>query len=691
MTDQWATPSGGASSSSAPLTPGDRPLKSPSHFPRSHFYTEGSDSGEDSHMLGFMGPSSSEDNFNSQVMVETGDESEGGTTSQLNPVSGRQNDTGEEIAAFEGTMDDQATLRMSRGSDASNSSEGSSVSSVRRRQNASLGKAPMREDSLGHSVSTAGYQADMSTTLDRVPSSSSSSRRNITSSRFNRRPSNQSSSSRRTSTQSNQSRRTSSSSPNSLAEESPRSSGNPTNSPPSDDGTPTISRSPSSVIQRPTRDRESVQSEVVVPRWQPDSEVTQCPICNAWFGWLNRKHHCRKCGRVVCNSCSPHRITIPYQYIVQPPDHPSPYSSAAYNRLHDPQGEGRTNTLEFGGGDRVRLCNPCVPDPNVAPPQTNQTGSNTEPRYNLGYHGRTRSSIVPSTSIPGSLPAESRFRLADHRSHTIRDQGTSNRYSPSGMNSTSRTAEEFQTWYRERAGMSSGQSARSRSSTVAGTGRDTTEDMFTFLRNVRGPSASIQAPPNATVSTAARRYIPSGEDLRTRPLPRPPQIQEEDECPICHHELPSRTLPNSETLRSDHIMSCIDRATSRMFIGTPTSTPPPQIPSATRPAPPITQSSAQSSSSHASTSSTVAAPPPLTSIPSGGPSQPRRTGVFPYIATEKDCQDDAECQICLEEYEPGLEMGRLECFCRFHLSCIRKWFEKHPGRCPMHQHDAYGY
>lgn len=188
----------------------------------------------------------------------------------------------------------------------------------------------------------------------------------------------------------------------------------------------------------------------------------------------------RKCGRVVCNSCSPHRITIPYQYIVQPPDHPSPYSSAAYNRLHDPQGEGRTNTLEFGGGDRVRLCNPCVPDPNVAPPQTNQTGSNTEPRYNLGYHGRTRSSIVPSTSVPGSLPAESRFRLADYRSHTIRDQGTSNRYSPSGMNSTSRTAEEFQTWYRERAGMSSGQSARSRSSTVAGTGRDTTEDMVSY-------------------------------------------------------------------------------------------------------------------------------------------------------------------------------------------------------------------
>lgn len=33
--------------------------------------------------------------------------------------------------------------------------------------------------------------------------------------------------------------------------------------------------------------------EFVVPRWQPDSEVTACPICRTGFSWLNRKHHCR--------------------------------------------------------------------------------------------------------------------------------------------------------------------------------------------------------------------------------------------------------------------------------------------------------------------------------------------------------------------------------------------------------------
>jgi hypothetical protein len=64
--------------------------------------------------------------------------------------------------------------------------------------------------------------------------------------------------------------------------------------------------------------------------------------------------------------------------------------------------------------------------------------------------------------------------------------------------------------------------------------------------------------------------------------------------------------------------------------------------------------------------------------------------VFPYKATEKDCVDDAECTVCFEEFEVGVDMGRLECFCRFHLSCIQRWFETRPGQCPVHQHDGGG-
>lgn len=123
----------------------------------------------------------------------------------------------------------------------------------------------------------------------------------------------------------------------------------------------------------------------ILPRWQPDSEVTKCPICGTPFSFWFRKHHCRKCGRVVCSLCSPHRITIPRQFIVRPPDPnnrspPSaivPAAAAAAivdltggdNNDNTPaQSQTRINPA-LGGGEEVRLCNPCVPDPNPEPPR----------------------------------------------------------------------------------------------------------------------------------------------------------------------------------------------------------------------------------------------------------------------------------------------------------------------------------
>lgn len=51
------------------------------------------------------------------------------------------------------------------------------------------------------------------------------------------------------------------------------------------------SRSTHTQPQRPSEGRRP--SDIVLPRWQPDAEVTICPICHTQFSIFVRKHHCR--------------------------------------------------------------------------------------------------------------------------------------------------------------------------------------------------------------------------------------------------------------------------------------------------------------------------------------------------------------------------------------------------------------
>lgn len=121
-----------------------------------------------------------------------------------------------------------------------------------------------------------------------------------------------------------------------------------------------------STLNHPESEEQSSprrHNSIVLPRWQPDAEVTYCPICSTQFSWFNRKHHCRKCGRVVCAICSQHRVTIPHEFIVHPPQDTS--SSDRRPSLSQRDTEAASTTC---GGTKVRLCNPCVPDPNTLPP-----------------------------------------------------------------------------------------------------------------------------------------------------------------------------------------------------------------------------------------------------------------------------------------------------------------------------------
>jgi hypothetical protein len=48
--------------------------------------------------------------------------------------------------------------------------------------------------------------------------------------------------------------------------------------------------------------------------WVPDGEVNTCMHCKkSQFSLVNRRHHCRKCGQVVCSPCSSKRFLLPAQ------------------------------------------------------------------------------------------------------------------------------------------------------------------------------------------------------------------------------------------------------------------------------------------------------------------------------------------------------------------------------------------
>lgn len=350
----------------------------------------------------------------------------------------------------------------------------------------------------------------------------------------------------------------------------------------------------------------------------------------------------RKCGRVVCATCSPHRIIIPHQYIVRLPGSDISMPSSL---LVDGMGAGYFDVNGLSGGERVRLCNPCVPDPNTAPPES-PTPLIGSPR---SAHHRSRSSLGGShgTTHPSNrygavfTGGDSRDPLQYHyaraRSITMVSVPPFSYISTFGILLT--------------ASWKQNPSVQSSPTLASSSHRMSAPHVHpSHLERFLATGSSNMATSSSRHRHSSYGFGEIASSSRQRALPPPPQIAEEDECPVCHRELPMRSLPNFEALREAHINKCVqDHST----YGSPR--------------------------------------PPEGQEASAPPVVPRRTGMYVYPATEKDCVDDAECTICLEEFTVGIPMARLECLCRFHRSCISAWFVNHPGRCPVHQHDGFGF
>ncbi|XP_018418910.1 PREDICTED: FYVE, RhoGEF and PH domain-containing protein 6 [Nanorana parkeri] len=48
------------------------------------------------------------------------------------------------------------------------------------------------------------------------------------------------------------------------------------------------------------------------PIWIPDGRATMCMICTSEFTLTYRRHHCRACGKIVCQACSTNKYSLEY-------------------------------------------------------------------------------------------------------------------------------------------------------------------------------------------------------------------------------------------------------------------------------------------------------------------------------------------------------------------------------------------
>lgn len=57
---------------------------------------------------------------------------------------------------------------------------------------------------------------------------------------------------------------------------------------------------------------DSMKEEVSASgAWEKDSDALACKLCSKEFSLARRKHHCRNCGSIFCDSCSDNKMKLP--------------------------------------------------------------------------------------------------------------------------------------------------------------------------------------------------------------------------------------------------------------------------------------------------------------------------------------------------------------------------------------------
>lgn len=78
------------------------------------------------------------------------------------------------------------------------------------------------------------------------------------------------------------------------------------------------------------------------PEWE-SNDGKECTMCKAKFTLTNRKHHCRGCGKLVCNACSQKRVRYPPEWLM---DDKQRACDACYRRYDNWNRNGKVKQIQ---------------------------------------------------------------------------------------------------------------------------------------------------------------------------------------------------------------------------------------------------------------------------------------------------------------------------------------------------------
>ncbi|KAM6495758.1 hypothetical protein JOM56_008464 [Amanita muscaria] len=81
--------------------------------------------------------------------------------------------------------------------------------------------------------------------------------------------------------------------------------------------------------------RRTSSSSLQSARWEKDEYVPSCRGCQNRFGIFTRRH-CRKCGRIFCDSCSAFRVLLDPSEVVYEPEYRKASGSGCYEEVTAP-------------------------------------------------------------------------------------------------------------------------------------------------------------------------------------------------------------------------------------------------------------------------------------------------------------------------------------------------------------------